>query len=114
MNCYNHPDSPAHGVCSVCKKALCKLCIAEGMDLVCCRGACQTKAQSLAKSLDEVVKAANRPPGWSLYFKILGLCLFLTAIVLGSKHEPITSVLGVVGVGLLLGGLVASLRRRKT
>jgi hypothetical protein len=113
MNCYNHPDSPAHGFCRVCGKALCQLCIAEGLDFVCCRGACQTKAQAIAKGLDEVVRAADRLPARSPYSAILGVFLFFTAVVLGEKNEPISSILGVVGVSLLLGGLIASLRWRR-
>ncbi len=54
MNCYNHTDSPAHGICSVCRKALCKSCMAEDMASVCCRGECQTKA----KNVEEIIRRA--------------------------------------------------------
>jgi LPXTG-motif cell wall-anchored protein len=105
--------------------------MAEGADFVCCRGACQTKAQDLAKrrdeqeqtwaksneawvkSREELMRLANRASPWSFYTKVLGAFLLLTTFVLGEKNEPITSVLGVVGVSLLLGGLIASLRRKK-
>jgi hypothetical protein len=106
--------------------------MAEGVDRVTCRGACQTKAQdwkkrleeqeqtwaqsneAWAKSRAELTRLANntsRP--WIFYTNVLGVFLFLTALVLGEKNETIASVLGFVGVTLVLGGLFASLLRKK-
>lgn len=106
MNCYNHPDSPAHGFCAVCQKALGRACMAEGVDVVCCRGACQTKA----KSIDEIILTAKR--GGGIYLLLLGLVLFLAAVMLGSKNEPITGVIGVIGIGVFLGGAIRFFRGR--
>lgn len=44
---------------------------------------------------------------------ILGPFLILAGVLLGSKNEPISSVLGVVGIGVFLSGWVASRRMRK-
>lgn len=120
MNCFNHPDIPANGICTICNKGLCRACIAEGMNFVCCRGSCQAKGQSLAarkneltRKADEATRALNRIPIWTIYFRLLGVFLFLAAVMLGDKNASLASVFGIVGIGLLLAGLVGSLFKKK-
>jgi succinate-acetate transporter protein len=84
--------------------------MATGIDFVCCQGSCQAKA----KNMDEILRAANAAPsGIGIIFLILGVFLILTAVMLGSKSEPITSILGVVGIGLFFGGAIRVFRRKK-
>jgi hypothetical protein len=82
--------------------------MAEDMGTVCCRGKCQTKA----KDLEEIIRRAGGHSIYSFYSLVLGVFLFLAAVMLGGRNEPITSVLGVVGIGLLFGGLIRILRRK--
>jgi hypothetical protein len=109
MNCYNHPGSPAHGFCVVCKKALCKSCMADGTSFVCCRGTCQTKA----KSMDEILRQAIRLPTYGFSLLSLGCILILSAVMLGRKNEPITSVLGVTGIAAFVSGALVFFRGRR-
>lgn len=37
MNCFNHPDSPAIGLCKYCQRGLCSECAAVVDDVIACK-----------------------------------------------------------------------------
>ena len=53
MNCFEHPQKPAVGMCTNCGRGLCKECTTVVEGLLSCRGACQNeitrKRQLMAK-----------------------------------------------------------------
>jgi len=36
MNCFNHPDRAAVGICAVCRKAICRECVARSSPRIVC------------------------------------------------------------------------------
>ncbi len=47
MNCFNHRDKPAIGVCKSCGKGLCEDCLAEVPNGLACKGSCEARAETM-------------------------------------------------------------------
>ncbi len=63
MNCFNHRDKPAIGLCRFCFKALCEECLTEVPDGLACKGVCEARVNMINRTLDsnaKIVGAARR------------------------------------------------------
>jgi hypothetical protein len=104
MNCFNHPDRPAVGVCKNCCKGLCADCAATLPNGLACRETCEEQVALLNQAADDnrkliaTVKAQTRSFGGFLL--ILGVAYFLLGLV---GHSGARVVVGLVvgGYGLL-------------
>jgi hypothetical protein len=47
MNCFNHRDRPAIGLCKACGKGLCGDCLTELPNGLACKGSCEKRADLL-------------------------------------------------------------------
>ena len=47
MNCYNHRDKPAVGLCKSCGRAVCGDCIAEVDRSIACKGECEDRVRRM-------------------------------------------------------------------
>jgi len=113
MNCFEHPQKPAVGMCTNCGRGLCKECttIVEGQ--LSCRGACQTetirKRQLLAKSersFDE--RSIVYGTSAKMYQQSFASAAFfgLVMVVIGAfllYEDEIIFGAFLIGVGMILG-----------
>jgi hypothetical protein len=63
MNCFNHRDVPAIGLCKSCLKALCGDCAAELVNGLACKGSCENRVNMINRIVDsnsQVMSAARR------------------------------------------------------
>ena len=47
MNCFNHRDKPAIGLCKSCGKALCEDCLTEVPNGLACKGSCEDRVNMI-------------------------------------------------------------------
>jgi len=91
MNCFNHPDIPAVGICKVCHKGLCKGCAFDlGHGIAC-------------KNHREEVEVLNQYQFgmWPLFtIMLLGVVLVLSGILMGTMDTG--SVLRIMGTGMIV------------
>lgn len=110
MNCFNHPDQPAIGLCKSCGKALCRECITEVPDGLACKNQCEERVILINRIIDsnkQALTAANSLIRSGSFFMIVsGLIFcafgFLPYFLSGQKG---TLFLGVIGIVFLASGL---------
>ena len=112
MNCFNHIDIPAVGLCKSCRKGLCSDCIHDLKRGVACKSACKDDVVKLLEAFDKR-KAfhAKLPSGTrqlSIFSLLLG-ALFISMSVL-DDFSPI-GLLGLLYVIFGLSLLGRSMRR---
>ena len=63
MNCFNHPDNAAIGICKSCCKALCRHCAVEVENGLACRETpCEDRVKLINRIIDNnkrIIDAAN-------------------------------------------------------
>lgn len=59
MNCFNHRDKPAVGLCKSCAKALCGDCVAELTNGLACKGTCESRVNMINRMLDSNAKVMS-------------------------------------------------------
>ncbi len=52
VNCFNHPDRAALGLCKSCGKGLCRDCLAELQDGLACKGRCEPRVALINRIID--------------------------------------------------------------
>jgi hypothetical protein len=121
MNCFEHPQKPAVGVCINCGRGLCKDCTTVVEGQLSCRGACQTetirKRQLLAKSersFDE--RAVVYGTSAKMYQQSFASAAFfgLLMVIIGAVFlydEDVIPGAFLIGIGIILGIRAAGLAR---
>jgi len=59
MNCFNHKDKPAIGLCKSCLKGLCADCLAELRDGLACKGSCEDRVNRINRIIDSNSQTMN-------------------------------------------------------
>jgi hypothetical protein len=59
MNCFNHRDVAAVGLCKSCGKALCGDCLTELPNGLACKGACEPRVNMINRMLDTNSRVMN-------------------------------------------------------
>lgn len=72
MNCFNHTDVDAVGVCKACGKALCPDCIAEVQGAMVCRNSCEDRLTAAPAVMAMGYRGVRKTSS----VKILGLPLY--------------------------------------
>ena len=111
MNCYNHPELPALGICKSCGKGLCRECIAEVPDGLACKNHCEDRVIFINRIIDtnkQALTAANVQVRSGTVFMVLtGLIFcafgFIPYFVYGQKGAIF---MGLVGIVFLASGLL--------
>ena len=99
MNCFNHPDVPAVGICKACQKGLCKECAFDLGHGIACKN-----------HREEVEVLSQYQSGMRSLFilMLLGVVLFLSGILMGTMDTG--SVLRIMGTGMIvLSSLILAL-----
>jgi hypothetical protein len=52
MNCFNHRERPAIGLCKSCEKALCADCLTEVPHGLACKGSCEARVNLMNRIID--------------------------------------------------------------
>lgn len=102
MNCFNHPDKPAIGLCKSCCKGLCGDCAAIVPNGLACRNACEGRVILLNKIIDNnqrVISTSNIQVRYNNIFIVLfGLVACLMDIILFMKGHTASHVLLIMGL----------------
>lgn len=105
MNCYNHSETPAVGICKHCNKGVCPDCLSDTGDGLACKDHCLAEVKLMNNHNKKVIKgtAGNWRNSGLLYLG-MGLIFILTTIFLVKKIDPFLSAMGLlcIGYGLYL------------
>ncbi len=87
MNCFNHRDKPAIGLCKSCGKGLCGDCLTELPNGLACKGSCEKRVDALNRIADSdaETKIAARRRLWVIGVRsfFVGICFGLTIAAIG-------------------------------
>jgi hypothetical protein len=118
MNCFNHNDSIAVGICKSCGKALCTDCVTELENGLACKGRCEKRVKLINQMLDSNVKSMNATRNQVKNLAIFGAISGLGFIFFGiwSYREFHSSYLpyflGTIGALTLVSSLLRLTRRQ--
>ncbi len=99
MQCYNHRERSAVGICKSCGKGICQECVAEMPNGLACKGACESRVALLNQIIDknsETMAATGRQ------LRIVGL----TTISFGVVMLVLGALLYAQGAGILLASVL--------
>jgi hypothetical protein len=113
MNCFNHRDVPAIGLCKSCLKGLCGDCAAELVNGLACKGSCEERANMINRMVDSnsrIVGAARRQTQTSTMFSLLmgiGFSVFAVWAYIEFKSGSfLPYLLGLMGIIMLVTGFL--------
>lgn len=117
MNCFNHPDKPAIGICKSCGKGLCPECTAELPNGLACRNRCEERVELINRIIDSnqrILATGNanlRATG--VFVLVLGLLFLLPGVVtLCTSSKPSDSLFFFfAGIPFTLYGLFRLLKK---
>ena len=102
MNCFNHPQTAAVGICAVCQKAICRACVGVDVPRVVCRD-CAVRGGVL---YGFEYRSAIAVGSWPL----LHICGGIDPVTLRPRVAKGVIAIGNIAVGVVaLGGLSCGL-----
>ena len=118
MNCFNHRDKPAIGLCKSCLKGLCEDCVAEVTNGLACKGTCEARVNMINRTIDsnpQLVGAARRQVRSIAVFTILmGITFAVFAVwAYFDSSVFIACLLGAFAAVLLLSGILRLSRKQQ-
>jgi hypothetical protein len=119
MNCFNHSDKPAVGLCKSCLKALCKDCISERRNGLACKGSCEDRVDMINHMLDtnpQIVTAARRQQltsGAMMLLMGIGFALFSIWAYFEFEGSLLPYLFAFFAVVMLLTGALRLTRRQQ-
>jgi hypothetical protein len=118
MNCFNHRDVAAIGLCKSCGKALCGDCLAELPNGIACKGSCESRVEMIDRMIDsnaQVRSAARHQVKSTGLFSIIigvGFCVF--AVWSYQKFDTFIPYLnGFIGLSSLILGILRLSRKEE-
>ncbi len=117
MNCFNHNDRAAVGICKSCGKGLCRECATELQDGLACKGVCEPRVKLMGRIVDNnsrvlfATRAQTRLGG--IMTIVLGVLFVILALWSGVRGEDMFSVamFGLPGFAFLAYGVVRLSRK---
>ena len=118
MNCFNHRERPALGVCKSCGKGLCEECLQEVPNGLACKAKCEERVAIINKMIDVYPQAlaASRNAFQRNAVLLLGLgtvSLLLAFLLFISNGLSSSLFLWVIGLVFLLIGISAIRRKNQ-
>lgn len=114
MNCYNHPEASAIGLCKVCSKGLCPECSVDLDHSLACKNKHEGKAESLDMIISTNTKAYEQAPGNSLimpaFFVFMGAVIAGYCWYLGKGFANSSSIMG---LGFIFFGVLIWYKNRQ-
>jgi len=118
MNCFNHREKPALGVCRSCGKGLCEECLQEVTNGLACKGKCEERVALINKSIDAYPqtldagrKALKRSARFALALGLIFLLLSLFELLCANFF--LFAFLGVTGIVFAVFGTIATRRKNQ-
>ncbi|MBN1817275.1 MAG: hypothetical protein JW828_07920 [Sedimentisphaerales bacterium] len=104
MNCFNHSNIPAVGICKSCGKGLCKDCLVEVPDGLACKQSCEERVRYINFLIDsnKQVLTATRfhAKSATIFLFVFGGFVFLLGLIpyliVGEKGTLFLAALGFV------------------
>ena len=117
MNCFNHPDKPAVGLCKSCCKGLCSDCAAALANGLACRNACENRVQLINQIIDSnetIIATANaRMRSSGVFILILGACFCLFGVLpLIMSGNTNTLFMAAMGLPFVIYGILQLSKKR--
>ena len=108
MNCYNHPDRSAVGVCLACGRGLCQDCAAEVVSFLACREHCEIEVEKIHRyrhrwfSEMAQMPARFRARRWRyILFGLAALCIGLHNAVSAHRCGDVEQVWLYIGLAFV-------------
>ena len=77
MNCFNHPDTPAIGLCKYCQRGLCSECAAIVDDVLACKNRHEDEVRQLgqlaARNLFQSKRAGSSYTRNAIFYGLVGV-----------------------------------------
>jgi hypothetical protein len=109
MNCFQHPEVPAVGVCRACGRAACPDCVApELSSIACASGTCAERVIALDRMLDLNLKLMPRTERLAATAeRMSGAGERIQAVIFGTGRTVYLFNYA-IGIGAFLGGTVVA------
>jgi hypothetical protein len=104
MNCFNHADRSAVGICKSCGKGLCRDCAIDLQDGLACKGRCESRVRVMNQIADNNARVLSvtrlQARAGDLMRIVLGAVLILLAIWGQARYDDllIVALFGLPGV----------------
>lgn len=100
MNCYNHNEIPAVGICKHCNKGICPDCLSDTGDGLACKGHCLEEVNMINKLINHNKKVVKGTPGnWTssgILYLVMGSIFILTTVFYLRKIDLFLSAMGLL------------------
>jgi hypothetical protein len=112
MNCFNHRDKPAVGLCKSCGKGLCGDCLTELPHGLACKDSCEERVNAVARMFDTQskflaqTKCRIQKRGFFIILMGAGLLLFSLSAPFQSERSYLSSFLAFIGFAVLAAGIL--------
>ncbi len=118
MNCFNHRDRPAIGLCKSCLKGLCEDCLTEVHNGLACKGSCEDRVNIINRMLDsksQIVSAArHQTRSFGALSVLMGIACFIFAAWARTEFGGfLPYFIGLLGVFTLLIGILRLSRKEQ-
>lgn len=115
MQCFNHTDSAAVGICKYCMKAVCRDCFVLVGPAVSCKGDCETKVRSINSVQEKQLRLVNVALFVQKLLSILAVLYGIYMVFSWSGFDDYPLDRGLVGVGIafIVFGVLVLRRVRK-
>ncbi len=108
MNCYNHFEVAALGICKHCSKGVCIECLTDTGDGIACSTYCVEEINEVNKLVNHNKKAVRKQPvqwiGSGIFYIVLGIIFLLTTFFYLKRLDPFLISMGVIFI--VYGGYV--------
>jgi hypothetical protein len=114
MNCFNHTESAASGICKSCGRALCKECMVDVGGSISCSGECEERVKILNEMIESnsqiLTTTSNRGVKSSALFSVIMGIVFLSFGIwkFSSNDLFLPMFLSVLGIAFLVRGILTS------
>lgn len=118
MNCFNHRDTPAIGLCKSCAKAICGDCVSERTNGLACKGSCESRVDMINRMLDsnsQVMSAARHQVKTSgILSLVVGIAFLIFAVWSYQEMDSfLPYFLALIGTVTLVAGILRLSRRQR-
>ncbi|MBI5643854.1 MAG: hypothetical protein HY954_10320 [Deltaproteobacteria bacterium] len=119
MNCYQHRDSPAVGICKNCNKGLCHECAEDAGNGLACKGLCVDEVRQINTVIERnkriygIGTKSVLPPTALLIYFFFAAFFAIWSGFLWYRHGELAFFPAGMALGFGVIGLIAYFRNRK-
>lgn len=113
MNCFNHPNIPAVGICKSCSKGLCKECATDLDHGLACKDKHEAEVENVNMIISQNTKIYSSAPKNTIIAPLFYLFMGLVFAGFGyTSKGGVTDLPFVLGVGFIVFGIIVFFRNR--